>query len=69
MEQRIVELESKLAFQDHTVEQLNQVVIAQQREIDQLHKEVERLKQQFKTLAEQASQSHNFDDEPPPPHY
>ena len=33
---RLIDIETKLAFQEHTVEELNRVVIKQQEEIDAL---------------------------------
>ncbi|MCP4040803.1 MAG: SlyX family protein, partial [Gammaproteobacteria bacterium] len=36
LEERIIELETKVAFQDETIELLNQTVIQQQQAIDQL---------------------------------
>ena len=48
LEDRIVDLESKVAFQDHTIESLNDSVAQQQRQIEQLtfklNHVVERLK-------------------------
>lgn len=38
LEQRLVDLETKIAFQDQTIEDLNLVVISQQKQIDQLEK-------------------------------
>jgi len=51
MENRLIELETRLSFQDHTLQELNAVVVRQQREIDALTRELETLKAQLKTLA------------------
>lgn len=67
MEERLIELETRLAFQDHVVQELNDVVVRQQREIDDLRREIEMLSNQLKTLA--PSLVENRSDEPPPPHY
>ncbi len=67
MENRIVELETKISYQDHTIAQLNEVVTSQQQQIDQLEKAVERLRQHLKQ-----SGNHEIarpDEEVPPPHY
>ena len=45
MEERLVKLETKVAHQDHIIEELNSVVTEQQQEIDQL-------KDQLKTVVE-----------------
>lgn len=43
MEHRIIELETRLAFQEHTLEELNSALISQQAQLDALAKECERL--------------------------
>jgi SlyX protein len=65
MQDRMAELEVRVAFQDKTIQELNEVVTRQQREIDRLAREVEALKGQVRTLAPVASR----DEETPPPHY
>jgi SlyX protein len=67
MENRLIELETRLAFQDHTLQELNTVIVRQQQEIAALTREIENLKAQFKTLAPELVASRG--DEPPPPHY
>ena len=67
MENRLIELETRLAFQDHTLQELNTVIVRQQREIAALTREIENLKAQFKTLAPELVASRG--DETPPPHY
>lgn len=44
MEKRIIELETKIAFQEHMLEELNDVITEQQRQLDRLEKEVGALK-------------------------
>ena len=67
MENRLIELETRLAFQDHTLQELNAVVVRQQQEIDALTRELETLKSQIRTLAPELVA--NRADEAPPPHY
>jgi SlyX protein len=67
MENRLVELETRLAFQDNTLQDLNTVVVRQQREIDALTREIETLKAQIRTLAPELVASRA--EEVPPPHY
>jgi SlyX protein len=65
--ERLVELETRVAFQEHTLAELNDVVASQSRELVDLRRELERALADLKTLrgllyADPAS-------EPPPPHY
>ncbi len=67
IEELLIQLESKIAFQDATIEELNQVVTQQQIEIS-------RFKEALKIVTERlkSSQSSMFarpEDETPPPHY
>ena len=66
LENRVVDLESRLAFQDQTVNQLNEVVIRQQAEIDRVSRLLEGLKQQMESLADGLADN---DGHQPPPHY
>ena len=45
-EQRLVELEIKASFSEDTVDQLNAVIVRQQQQIDQLGRELARLREQ-----------------------
>jgi SlyX protein len=67
MQDRVAELEVRVAFQDKTIQELNEVVTRQQREIDRLVREVETLKVQVRALAPSPVVSR--DEETPPPHY
>ena len=67
MQEQIIELESKLAFQEHTIEILNETVIAQQKRIEALEKDLSQLRQQVKQIT--PPQTENPANEPPPPHY
>ena len=51
MEKRLIEVETRLAFQDDTLQALNAVVVRQQQEIDLLRREIEALKSQLKAMA------------------
>ena len=67
LQQQLIDLESKLAFQEDVVQSLN----------DELHehqKSIEKLQRQVMLLAEKISQGTDsgilrLDEEPPPPHY
>ncbi|ANI58780.1 SlyX protein [Pseudomonas sp. PvR086] len=65
--ERVTDLESRLAFQDDTIQALNDVLVAQQRMVERLQlqmsallKRQEEMAGQFATLEEE---------EAPPPHY
>ena len=67
MNERLTELEVRVAFQDQTIQDLNEVVTRQQREIDRLVKELEAVKSLLVGLA--PSMVIPQEDEKPPPHY
>lgn len=69
-EERLIDLETRLAFQDDTIEQLNQQLILQQREINLLQKQASLLIQRLQELNQQPEQESQFNllDERPP-HY
>lgn len=67
MQDRLAELEVRVAFQDKTIQELNDVVTRQQREIDRLLRELDALKLQVRALAPSPVVSR--DEETPPPHY
>lgn len=67
LEARITDLESRLAFQDDTVQALNDVLVAQQRQIDLLEMKLTALAKRQQELGE--SLGGGGEDEAPPPHY
>ena len=64
-EERIIELETRLTFQDDLLQKLDDVIIRQQQEIDELKTQLISINQQ---LAEVGGQVGPQNDEPPP-HY
>ncbi len=69
MDQRLIELETRIAFQDDTIEQLNQIIAAQQRQIDQLHKEIAAIAARLSESGVITSNIATLAEETPPPHY
>jgi SlyX protein len=66
MEERINELESRLAFQDDTIQALNDVLVSQQHLLERLQLQMAAL---IKRQDEASSQFGVSEDEAPPPHY
>jgi SlyX protein len=66
MEDRLINLESKLAFAEHTLEELNATVYRQQQQIDLLQEQLRLLYQQMQagSAAEKSASSQEV-----PPHY
>lgn len=67
MEERFIELETKIAFQENTIDALNEVVTNQQSQIERLEAEIKAIKEQLANLADALPGGQM--PEPPPPHY
>lgn len=67
MQERIVELESKVAFQDELINRLDEILVSQRDELDRLAERVRRLEEQIK--AGSTSMIRTEAEETPPPHY
>ena len=65
-EQRMIDLEIKVSYQEDLMDQLNQVVVRQQQEIDWLMREVRQLRKQ---VPEGAGQAFSRSSEELPPHF
>lgn len=63
----LTELESKVAFQDQTIEELNQALITQQLALDKLQNQVRYLAEKLQGV--QPSNIASLAEETPPPHY
>jgi len=60
-EERLIRIETQLAFQEQTIKDLNDVLYAQQLEIDRLTKRIEELAKSLPPMEEPANEK--------PPHY
>jgi len=67
MESRLTDLEIRYAHQEAALEALNETLLLQQRSIDELRAELQRLKQQLR--ATQGGDVAPAAEETPPPHY
>ncbi|MFC1536900.1 SlyX family protein [Pseudomonadota bacterium] len=67
IETRIIELETKLSYQDHLIQELNEVVTHQQNQVDGLEVELRRVREHLKGSS--SSQIARPEEEVPPPHY
>jgi len=64
---RIEALEVRATYQERTIEELNTVVTAQWKQLDELTKQVARMADRLRQVEENAPAS--GEPEPPPPHY
>ncbi|MCI7717700.1 SlyX family protein [[Pasteurella] aerogenes] len=67
LEHRLAELETKIAFQEKNLEDLNQALIEQQFIIEKLQLQIRYLANKFKDI--QPSNIASQAEETPPPHY
>ncbi|MAC91914.1 MAG: SlyX protein [Woeseiaceae bacterium] len=62
----LVKIETKLSYQEDLLDQLNSIIIKQQKEIDSLKRELLLLQEKITTINE-SSENTNMDERPP--HY
>jgi len=65
-EDLLVDLQTRLAFQDHAISELSDVIASQQRQIDVLERRLKALDDKLITLEESVDTHH---DNEKPPHY
>ena len=68
MNQALVDLQTQLSFQEDTIDQLNDVVTRQQKDIDQLRAEVNALKAAYRALVAN-TKAEPLPEQEIPPHY
>lgn len=66
LEERVMELESRLAFQDDTLLALNDVIVEQQRVVERLQLQIAALLKRYEEVMGQYGAG---EEEAPPPHY
>lgn len=62
----LVKIETKLSYQEDLLDQLNSIIIRQQKEIDSLKRELLLLQKKITTINE-STENNNMDERPP--HY
>lgn len=67
LEERIAELEVRQAFQDDTIQTLNDIIVEQQRALDRCAAQIRLLAERQAEL--QTAGGGGLPDEAPPPHY
>jgi len=65
--QRFIDIETKLAYQEDLIQELNKTVHSQQLKLDQLEQALRSLSSRYNSLAEQGASEHPVDEKPP--HY
>lgn len=68
MDKKLIELEEKFAFLDHTIEELNNVVFRQMQKIDELEEMIKHLSTQIEQLKDNPEDSAKVANKRPP-HY
>ncbi|MFJ2711756.1 MULTISPECIES: SlyX family protein [unclassified Pseudomonas] len=66
LQDRVTDLESRLAFQDDTIQALNDVLVEQQRVVERLRLQMTAL---LRRQEEMSGQFESSEEEAPPPHY
>lgn len=66
-EDRLVDIETKISFQENTIKELNDVVCKQQKQIDTLNTTCKQLMDQIRKMSGISSGGDLIDDKPP--HY
>lgn len=67
LENRIAELETKIAFQEHLLDELNHALVQQQFDIDKMQLQLRYVVSKLKDM--QPSNIASLSEETPPPHY
>jgi SlyX protein len=68
MQDELIELQSKLAFQEQTLNELNNALLSQQQQIDRLHMQIKSYEERLSEV-ENASPSNGQGQDEKPPHY
>ena len=61
---RLVEVESRIVMQERTIEQLNEVILEQATQLERLRAQLQQLSEQMRKSGDDSEHP-----DPPPPHY
>ena len=67
LDNRVVELETRIAFQEESIGDLSAVIVRQQAELDKMAQQMQRLTSRLANFEEFGAEG--SEPEPPPPHY
>ena len=67
LRERLINLETKITYQDDIIDELNKVVTQQQNQLDKLLNKMENMSRMMTSVSE--SQIRDISQEVPPPHY
>lgn len=67
--ERIIDLEIRLAHQEHSIEELSDALAVQQQQMDRQQYNMDKLLEYVKELVSGSGSVVSQQDEPPPPHY
>jgi len=65
--QRLIDIETKLAYQEDLIQELNKIVHSQQLKLEELEEALKSLTLRYNSLAEQNDSEYPVDEKPP--HY
>ena len=67
--QEIIDLQTRLAFQEDSIDEMNVTIVRQQKEIEMLQKEIIQLKELIEELRENSVSGSDAIEHEVPPHY
>jgi SlyX protein len=68
MSEKLIELEEKIAYLDHTIEELNKVVFRQMQKIDELEEMIKHLSEKMDQIKDNSESGAQITNDRPP-HY
>ena len=69
MEEKLIELETKFSYQEDLLADLNGIVVKQQRQLDELLRELTAIKEQLQETVERGTEQREASQDERPPHY